>query len=328
MHRTDRRWTGFPAFALPLGLLSAAAYLDAQFHIGYDLDLGYTAVKAGVASAWSEKRDRLNLFYILESYAKTGSTAKKTLLAYEGKTWTYREAYDISLQYGCWLRERHSVKPKEIVAMDLMNSPQFIFLWLGLWSIGAYPAFINHNLIGDPLMHCIKTSTARLLFVEESLGGVFTPEIREWAAASDSNQAPKPVDLVFLTHQIDLEIAVVKATRPPDDLRSGVLSHDMAALIYTSGTTGMPKAAIVSWGKIALGSRFVNGWYGMKCKDSFYTVSSPLPNHGSYLNGVVYAFIPHFCGSSWVLRYSCQWVHLHHRSYFQQSYILARCPYA
>ena len=232
--------------------------------------------EALVASSWQETRDRLNLFYTFEAYARSSSTAKKTFLACEGKTWTYREAYDIVLRYGCWLQERHAVKPKEIVAMDLINSPQFIFLWLGLWSIGACPAFINYNLSGDSLMHCIKTSTARLILVDEALKETFPPTIVEWAAGAGPKGALKPVEIVFLSPQIEYEISAVKGTRPPNDLRNGIVGHDTAVLIYTSGTTGMPKPAIVSWGKVAVGSKFVGRWYGLKRTDSFYTVSSSL----------------------------------------------------
>lgn len=259
--------------AIPVGLLTATAYLDARFHIGHDVHLGWAAGRGWMTKTWRERRDRLNLFYTLESYARSRSTAGKDFLAYEGKTWTYREAFDIVLRYGCWLKEKYGVKPKEIVAMDLMNSPQFIFLWIGLWSIGACPAFINYNLRGEPLKHCIKISTARLLFVDEALRENLSPSIEEWVADWDGSKAWKPVKTIFLTPQVDLEISSAQGRRPPDDLRNGVASHDMAALIYTSGTTGMPKAAIVSWGKVSMGSTFVTTWYGLKPGDNFYTVS-------------------------------------------------------
>ena len=49
----------------------------------------------------------------------------------------------------------------------------------------------------------------------------------------------------------------------------------MAMLIYTSGTTGLPKAAIMSWGKARIGSRFAQGWIDLKPTDVLYT-SMPL----------------------------------------------------
>jgi acyl-CoA synthetase (AMP-forming)/AMP-acid ligase II len=72
------------------------------------------------------------------------------------------------LKYGTWLKAR-GVQKEEIVAMDFVNSEVFIWVWFGLWSIGAKPAFINYNLTGKPLFHTIRTSTARSVLVcEES----------------------------------------------------------------------------------------------------------------------------------------------------------------
>ena len=296
-----------PSFALPIGLLSAAAYLNARLNIDHDVNLAWAGAKQLLSCTWRETRDRLNLFYTLESNATSRGTAKRTCLGFEGETWTYQEVYDIVLQYGCWLREKHYVKPKEIVAMDMMNSPQFIFLWLGLWSIGACPAFINYNLRGDPLTHCIKISNARLLFVDEALEQFFTPTINDCVIASDMNGAQKPLQIVSLTSQINREIAAVKATRPSDELRQGVSRHDMALLIYTSGTTGMPKAAIISWGKVSLGSGITPSWYGMKPNDNFYTVSASLPLYCSSLIRVVHATVPYVCRSTWLLRFLGGW---------------------
>ncbi|KAM5368857.1 hypothetical protein ACJA88_010797 [Fusarium oxysporum] len=46
------------------------------------------------------------------------------------------------------------------------------------------------------------------------------------------------------------QIAATEGVRAPDSDRSEKSLSSMAILIYTSGTTGMPKAAIVSWGKL------------------------------------------------------------------------------
>jgi acyl-CoA synthetase (AMP-forming)/AMP-acid ligase II len=60
------------------------------------------------------------------------------------------------------------VQKEEVVAIDFVNSEVFIWVWFGLWSIGAKPAFINYNLTGAPLFHTVRTSTARLVLVDKS----------------------------------------------------------------------------------------------------------------------------------------------------------------
>ena len=157
--------------------------------------------------------------------------------------------------------------------MDFMNSPEFVFLWMGLWSIGACPACINYNLTAEPLKHCIEISTARVILVEDCLQDNFTTDIKDWASSPSPDESRKPVEIVFLDSSIREQIASMSPQRTPDELRTGILGHDMAMLIYTSGTTGMPKPAILPWGKIVTGAKTVGGWLPMKTTDVFYTVS-------------------------------------------------------
>ena len=224
-----------------------------------------------------EKRDRINFFYVLEERAKAKSTANHPFVVYEGRAWTYKDVYDTVLKYATWLKKTYNVAPKEIVAMDFMNSPQFIFLWIALWSLGAHPAFINYNLTGNPLLHCIKVSTARIVFVDEEVRPNFTSEVADAVAAEGFRDGKGPVEVVFFSHDIEQQILRTEGVREPDSSRSGAVGHGMANLIFTSGTTGLPKPAIVSWNKARMAGGFVSAWAGWRRKDRFYTVSFTLP---------------------------------------------------
>ena len=180
--------------------------------------------------------------------------------------------YDIVLRYGTWLKTNYAIVPREVVAMDLMNNPQFIFLWLALWSLGACPAFINYNLTGQSLLHCIKTSTARILFVDEEVKLQFTEDILDAIAAPGFRDGKGAVEVVDINSDIERRILAGKGLREPDSSRAGAKLHDMASLIYTSGTTGLPKPAVVSWRKPRLGGGFSAVWLGLKSDDRFYTV--------------------------------------------------------
>lgn len=262
---------------VPLSIAAPAAaaglaYLNARTSFSYDWNLLASLAAATIKARVSERKDRVNAFYILEAHAQARSTANHPFVVYEGRTWTYKEVYDIVLKYGRWLKMTYNIGPKEVVAMDFMNSPQFVFIWLGLWSIGARPAFINYNLTGKPLLHCVKTSTARLLLVDNEVRGCFDQEALDQLASPGFRDGKGPVEITFFTPEIEAQVLNTEGIREPDSSRSGAKAHEMSALIFTSGTTGLPKPAIVSWNKGLVGGTFVSGWVGWKRKDRFYTV--------------------------------------------------------
>lgn len=217
----------------------------------------------------------MNLFYVLEHHAHTEGVKDHPLLMYDGRVWTFYETYLTALRYGTWLKTVHGVKPKEIVAMDFMNSSTFVFVMLGLWSIGAVPAFINYNLTGKPLTHSVRVSTARLLLVDEELRPNFIPELMGEFAAEDfrlEKDGKGPVQVLFFTPEVENQVLRTPATREDDSVLQDVVPRDMAVLIYTSGTTGLPKPAIVSWIKCWMGSGFTGGWLQLRKDDRFFTV--------------------------------------------------------
>jgi len=257
--------------------LAGAAWFAAKTQLGYDLTLIKALSYAHLKVSLNEKRDRTNLFYALEQHAATKGTADRQFLVYEGKSWTFKEGYDTALRYGTWLKTTHAIAPKEIVAVDFMNSPQFVFLWMGLWSIGAIPAFINYNLTGDPLLHSLKTSTTRIVFVDPEIKHHFTQEVTDTLASSNARDGKGPMQIVHFDAPLEQHISRVQGEREPDKSREAV-RLDLAALIFTSGTTGLPKPSFVSWQKAILLSVFLPTWLGMKKTDRYYTVRA-LPSH-------------------------------------------------
>ncbi|KAL9593377.1 MAG: hypothetical protein Q9219_007580 [cf. Caloplaca sp. 3 TL-2023] len=253
-------------------LLAAGAYFNAQTHLVDDLTTIIKFSQARTNSALREYQDRCNLFYTLEKHAHAKSTAHHLCLIYQGKTWTFREVYDVVLKYGTWLKTEYKVAPKEVVALDFMNCPEMMFIWLGLWSIGAYPALINYNLTGSPLTHCLATSTARIVFVDEAVSDRFNSEVMSTISSSSFRDGKGPMEVVTFGSSTASKIATsVEGIREPDSSRAGDPMHGMAALIYTSGTTGFPKAAIISWGKVTIGGEYVYRWLGLSRRDRFYT---------------------------------------------------------
>ncbi|CAF9924502.1 hypothetical protein IMSHALPRED_006216 [Imshaugia aleurites] len=270
-------------------VLAGVAWLNAKTQFSYDLKLIRALVNAHVQIVRGERRDRVNAFYWLEQHATNKSTANHAFLVYQGRTWTYKEAYDIVLKYGTWLKTKHGVVPREVVAMDFMNSPVFVFLWLGIWSIGATPAFINYNLTGDPLLHSVRTSTARLLLVDQEVKPRFTKEVIDMLETAKARDGEGPVQIVFFDATLEEQIMDTEGLREPNSSRSA-MRLDMAVLIFTSGTTGLPKPATVSWQKIGLLTGFMPPWFNLKKDDRYYTCM-PLYHSSAALLGLCTAMV-------------------------------------
>ena len=245
-------------------LAAATAYLNARFQVSYDLDMLRSIIPTVLRSAWWENRGKLNTFYRLETLATSKSSENRVFLRFEDKAYTYAQAYDTILRYSCWLKEHRGVKKGELAALDFQNTDTFIFLLFAVWSLGAIPALINYNLSGNALAHCIKRAASRLVLVDPVAAGNIGDGVRSELSH---------VSFEVVTPELELQMLSMEAVRPPDDLRNDAKADDMGLLIFTSGTTGLPKAAIVSWAKIAVVGGFTARWIGTKPSDVYYTVS-------------------------------------------------------
>lgn len=255
---------------LPLTLAAPAAaaglaYLNAKSSLFYDLTLLSAALGSAGRLFYRERYDCLNCFYVLESWAKSSSHADRDLIIFEGKRHTYSQVYDRALRYGAWLRSRFGVRKGDIVAMDFQNSDTFIFIWFALWQIGAKPAFINYNLTGKALSHCVQAATTKLCLIDTNVAASFDDDVRSELQG---------VELVVFTPELEAEAVTSPAIRQPDEDRSQEDLSQMAILIYTSGTTGLPKPAIVSWGKCTVGAGMGHNLLGLNKNEIMYTVST------------------------------------------------------
>lgn len=174
------------------------------------------------------------LYYVFEEQVKRRAADYEAIWSREG-CYTYPQAYDRVNQYAQWYLSQ-GVKPGDLVGIYLMNSPDFIFAWIGLWAIGAAPAMINYNLAGGPLVHCLKISDVKLLLVGAE------PDLS--ARVEESREVLERelnMKIVVMGEEARSEIYSQKAERPNDSYRREVVMGSPMAMLYTSGTTGLPK---------------------------------------------------------------------------------------
>ena len=184
-------------------------------------------------------------------------------------SYTWHEAHTLALQYAQFLLAL-GVTPGQFVAFNLTNGPDFMLAQMACWAIGAFPAWINHNLAGEVLLHCIKLSKAKVLLVDEDYAiQDRVDEIKDWLSREAS------VESVTLDQSRKAEIMSYEPDRPGDVYRDWLKESDPHMLLYTSGSTGPPKAVVLDLGrafKSSAGAVFF-GLVGMRVHptgDRFY----------------------------------------------------------
>lgn len=224
--------------ALPL--LALLGYLDAKADIVQDIRLLSAAIGSEVGASRAERRGRLNLFLVLEDRATALKTQDHIFLIFEGRSWTFKQAYETILKYGAWLKDRHGVKKDEVVAMNFINKPAFLWTFLGLLSIGAKAAFVNYNLTGDALVHAVKTSKARLVIVDQEvtqkvLVGEEGEKSRERLVSEGIEEGAEFVEREVLIFDEGVERVVDTWTgrREPTEVIGNRKIGEMSVLVYT-----------------------------------------------------------------------------------------------
>jgi acyl-CoA synthetase (AMP-forming)/AMP-acid ligase II len=109
-----------------------------------------------------------------------------------------------------------------------MNSPDFMFAWLGLWSIGAAPAMINYNLAGKALLHCLKISGAKLLLVDEE--PALRSRVEEVGAQLEGELT---IRVIVVDSAVKAGIRATSNERPSDAYREAVKGDGHMCLFYT-----------------------------------------------------------------------------------------------
>ena len=124
----------------------------------------------------------------------------------------------------------------DVVALNLVNRPEYVAIWLGLTQVGCVVALLNTNLGTGAKEHCLRTAGAK-----QAIGSANMPEVASLSGG--------PLG--------------ASERRPPR-------ASDRALLIYTSGTTGMPKAVNITHARILEWSGWFAGMMEATSSDRLY----------------------------------------------------------
>jgi crotonobetaine/carnitine-CoA ligase len=198
-------------------------------------------------------RDRGSVAELWE--ARCRATPSATFLLYEGRRWSYAEAWEESRRVAGFLEANAGPRPR--VSTYLSKRPEALWAWFGTTLAGGLHCALNRAHKGavladmaarsrpewlvtekaawDGLPEPAKHDIARVLFVDEAPPGIAGIEVRDWSAVARAAPA-EPVP-----------------STPSDPV----------CLLYTSGTTGRSKAVLVPHNMYARGGANVAAAFGM-----------------------------------------------------------------
>jgi len=116
-------------------------------------------------------RFKKNSFYHSDPFKETlAKCPDKVAIIFEDRKMTFRELEELSNKIANLLLASTSLKKGDSMALFLENCPEFIAVYLALSKIGVTAAFINCNLRGKSLAHCIRCGHCLGIFHTSELG--------------------------------------------------------------------------------------------------------------------------------------------------------------
>lgn len=179
------------------------------------------------------------------------------------RRWTFAEMLDLAESVARALLSRF--KPGDRVAVWGPNSPEWIFLQLGVGMAGLVLVPLNPAFRKPELEYALKQSDAAgIFFVPEYRGN----PLEKWVNET-KDQAPGLGETIsFDDWDKFLGSGSSKQSLPE------VSPSDIAQIQYTSGTTGAPKGALLTHRSVTNNGRFVGMGLGLMAGDAFL---NPLP---------------------------------------------------
>ena len=168
------------------------------------------------------------------SIYKNNYQPDKTAIFFKDTVISFRELDDQVLAYANLLKSKGIVKGDKVI-MNTLNSPEFLYTYLGTVRNGAVIVPVNPSFTLPEMKMIASDSDAKMLVIHE--GVMMKLGMERAALASELG-----VDVLVLDADFRAEVAA--AAREDYDLVTD--ENEVSTFLYTSGTTGLPKAAMLT----------------------------------------------------------------------------------
>lgn len=232
-----------------------------------------TAPGASPAQAWvraleltgniARQPERIFPAVIDERAAQSGHAPA---LLSERESFTYTELAERSNRYARWALDQGIAKG-EAVGLLMPNRPEYLAIWLGITRVGGVVALLNTNLSGSSLAHCINVAAPKHVIVAAELVDSINSVAAELAQTTTIWIHGAGIDSA---RRLDREIEQFPGGSLNDRERRPSTIEDRALYIYTSGTTGLPKAAVITHGRLMQWSHWFAGMMNTRSTDRMY----------------------------------------------------------
>jgi fatty-acyl-CoA synthase len=200
-------------------------------------------------------------------------------LANDVESLSYRQLDARANRYARWARGKGLGKG-DVIALMMMNRPEYLAVWLGFARAGVATALINTNLTGPSLAHGIAAVNAKAIVVEARLAPRFASArplleatLAVYAHGDGAGEA-----------RVDLEAAEFSEAPLRPEERPELTTDDPVLFIYTSGTTGLPKAARLTHGRVLRIMLGFSGIAGARASDRMYLCLPMYHSNGGLLS--------------------------------------------
>ena len=201
----------------------------------------------------------LNVSSVGQIY-KNNMNREKTALLFKDDVISYAALDDKVIAYTNFLKSK-GVHPGDKVILNTINSPEFLYTYLGTVRNGAIIVPINPMFTLEEMRFIASDSDAEYMIIHEGI-------MLKQGLSEEILSKELGIKVFVLNETLFSEIEAA----PREDYDLSRDTEEISTFLYTSGTTGQPKAAMLSHGNLLNNARQCTIGIGSKPEDIFMCV--------------------------------------------------------
>ena len=160
--------------------------------------------------------------------------SEKIALNFKGNSISYGQLDRTVLSYACYLKKA-GLKTGDKVVLSCLNSPEFIYSYMGTVRNGGIVVPINLMLTMEEIIYIVKDSEAKFMIIHPAI-------MHKAKLTKEAIEKALGITLIVLDEVFSLNISEISAEGFEDFSDETAFS----TFLYTSGTTGKQKAAMLT----------------------------------------------------------------------------------